>query len=39
MPAALRGGAAVRGEDAWELAPPAFVFHPSKGDENPLEQV
>jgi len=35
MPAALTSGAAVRGEDKWELAPASFVFHPSKGEANP----
>lgn len=36
MPAELTCGAAVRSEDKWELAPQNFVFHPSKGDSNPL---
>ena len=34
MPKLLTAGAAVRTEK-WELAPTAFVFHPSKGEANP----
>jgi len=25
--------------DRWELAPMSFVFHPSKGDDNPIEPL
>ena len=37
MPAELTTGAAMRSDDKWELAPTAFVFHPSKGEANPRE--
>ena len=39
MPEGLTKGAAVRSSDIWELAPTAFVFHPSKGDANPREAL
>ena len=42
MPEALRSAAAVVetcAEGVWELAPTSFVFHPSKGDNNPLEAL
>ena len=26
-------------EGAWDFTPEAFVFHPSKGEENPLEEL
>jgi tubulin--tyrosine ligase len=35
MPEALKKEECVHGDDIWELAPVAFVFHPSKGDANP----
>ncbi len=39
MPPELTRGAAVpAGAEPWELAPTAFVFHPSKGDANPREE-
>ena len=39
MPEELTQGAAVRSDDKWELAPASFIFHPSKGDANPLEAL
>ena len=40
MPSALTVGEAVRGDGGvWELAPPAFVFHPSKGEANPHDEL
>ena len=39
MPEALTSGACLRGDDAWELAPASFIFHPSKGDANPREAL
>ena len=41
MPEGLTTGAAIPGskEDVWELAPASFIFHPSKGEANPLEAL
>ena len=40
MPDALTGEGALRGAKPWELAPPSFVFHPSKpAEENPHEAL
>ena len=38
MPAELKRPECARG-GVWELAPAAFVFHPSKGESNPYEQL
>lgn len=36
MPVALtRGECIPRGAGVWDLAPPSFIFHPSKGEANP----
>ena len=40
MPDALTGEGALRGAKPWELAPPSFVFHPSKpAEDNPHEAL
>ena len=40
MPDELTHGACVRNpDDLWELTPPSFTFHPSKGEANPREAL
>ena len=40
MPKELTEGAAVRDpSNVWDLCPPSFVFHPSKGEANPRQAL